>query len=67
MSARRRRPTCQHARRGIVTAGGSGGGHAATNVCDRPGCIADAIAWAEDITGQRARHIPDPPDRGRGQ
>lgn len=54
------RPKCRHARRGIVTAGGPGA-HAATNVCDRPPCIADAIRWAETITGLSARHIPDTP------
>jgi len=52
-------PKCRHARRGIVTAGGRGAPHAATNVCDRAACIADARRWAQARTGQPARHIPD--------
>lgn len=53
-------PKCKHARRGIVTSGGGPGeAHAATNVCDRPGCIADAIAWAEAHTHLSAEHRPD--------
>jgi hypothetical protein len=53
-------PQCRHARRGIVTSGGGvDEGHAATNVCDRPECIADAIAWAEAFTRLPAKHIPD--------
>lgn len=53
-------PKCRHARRGIVTAGDyRTGPHAATNVCDRPDCIADAIEWAEAVTHLAAEHRPD--------
>lgn len=50
---------CRHARRGIVTSGGPETAHAATDVCDRPECIEDAIAWAQSITRLPAEHIPD--------
>lgn len=53
---------CTHPRRGIVTshpAGYTNGSHAATNVCDRPDCIAEAIAWVERVTGKPAFHVVD--------
>ena len=52
-------PQCDHARRGIVKAGDPHGAYAATDVCARPECIADAKAWAEATTGQPASHRPD--------
>lgn len=55
-------PKCNHARRGIVEAGDPydpARGHAATNVCDRPECIEDAMAWAEAVAREPARHRPD--------
>lgn len=52
-------PTCRHARKGIVTAGGPGRAHAATNVCDRQACIDDATFWARAITGETPEFIPD--------
>lgn len=52
-------PSCHHARKGIVTAGGRAGAHAATNVCDRPECIADAMFWARAMTGLEPEHVPD--------
>ena len=56
---------CSHPRRGRVTSHpvpGSyvEGPHAATNVCDLPECIAEAVAWVTRMThGLEAHHIPD--------
>jgi hypothetical protein len=56
---------CTHARTGVVTSHpvtGSyqpGSSHAATNVCDRPECIAEAIAWVERMTRKPAHHVLD--------
>ena len=53
-------PLCNHARKGIVTSGGGPGqAHAATSVCDRDGCIEDALAWAIATTGLAASHRRD--------
>jgi hypothetical protein len=52
-------PLCNHARKGIVTSGGPGSAHAATNVCAREACIADAIEWATATTRLPAEFIPD--------
>lgn len=53
-------PKCDHRRAGIVTAGGgTGEPHAATNVCDRPECIADAVEWARASTGLTPEHRRD--------
>ncbi len=55
-------PVCDHARRGIVTSGDHRiGPHAATNVCDRPDCIEDAMWWATGITKLPAEYRPDRP------
>lgn len=54
-----RDPLCHHARCGIVTSGDPEGTHAATDVCDRPECIQDAITWAQTITRLPAEHVPD--------
>jgi hypothetical protein len=53
---------CDHPRTGIVTSHPNGyveGRHAATNVCDQPDCIAEAIAWVERMTRKPAHHILD--------
>ena len=53
---------CNHPRTGRVTthpAGYTDGSHAATNVCARPECIAEAIAWGERYSGKQAHHVPD--------
>lgn len=55
-----REPMCGHDRQGIVTSGGPDGPHAATNVCARAECVADAIEWATAITGLSADYRPDP-------
>ena len=60
MTRRRDEPMCDHERHGIVTSGGEGQPHAATNVCYRDECIADAIAWATSITRLPAEHRVDP-------
>ena len=52
-------PKCQHKRKGIVYAGDPEGAYAATNVCDRPDCIADAKEWAEATARQPALYRPD--------
>lgn len=52
-------PRCDHARRGIVRAGDPAGAYAATNVCDRAECIADAKEWAEAQVRQPATHVRD--------
>lgn len=53
-------PQCSHKRKGIVTSGDyKTGPHAATDVCDRPECIADAQAWATATTGLPAEHRSD--------
>lgn len=53
-------PKCKHKRKGIVTSGDpKSGPHAATNVCDRPECIADAKEWAHALTRQEATYISD--------
>jgi hypothetical protein len=56
-----RDPICEHARRGIVESGDPSGPHAATQVCVRPECIADAKRWATEITRLPAEHRPDLP------
>lgn len=58
-------PPCPHGRQGIVTSGGPGQAHAATDICERPSCIADAIEWAEAITGLPAAYRPDLPAQPR--
>ena len=54
---------CQHAKTGRVTSlpdlGLTNAQHAATRVCDLPGCIAEALAWVQRVSGRTARHIPD--------
>jgi hypothetical protein len=35
------------------------GSHAATNVCDRPECIAEATAWVERVTRRPAIYRRD--------
>lgn len=57
-------PKCNHKRTGIVTSHpgvmpASNESHAATNCCDRPACIADAIEWASMVSGRTARYVPD--------
>lgn len=53
-------PICRHARRGTVAAGDvATDQHASTTVCDRPECIEDALAWAQQITGLPATHRRD--------
>lgn len=53
---------CTHPRTGIVTSHPNGyveGRHAATNVCDLPECIAEAIAWVQRMSGKPAHHLLD--------
>ena len=66
MARRIKDPKCKHARKGIVTSHPEGfspfnvaEGHAATNTCDRPACIEDAIEWASIISGRPAVYVPD--------
>ena len=60
---------CRHARRGIVVneAYANGGDltqhKAAQSVCDRPACIADAIARVAAVANERAVYCPDTPGR----
>lgn len=44
---------CRHARTGVVKAGSAATSYAVVNVCDRPECIAEAIAWADRVTFSR--------------
>lgn len=53
---------CFHERTGRVTThpgGYTNGAHAATGVCNLPECIAEALAWAERMTGLPAFHVRD--------
>ena len=54
---------CQHPRTGIVTSrplGGIEDSYAATRVCDRSECIAEAMAWVTKTTyGKPAFHVRD--------
>ncbi|HEY2086296.1 MAG TPA: hypothetical protein VGH54_09755 [Mycobacterium sp.] len=53
---------CTHPRTGVVTSGpwtAASGSHAATNVCDRPECIAEATAWVERVTRRPAIYRRD--------
>ncbi len=62
-----RQPKCRHKRRGIVTSGAFtiGQPHAATDVCDREGCIEDAKLWVNRQTLSRtAKFVPDAPKAG---
>ena len=62
MSADRYRlpdPKCNHVRRGLVSSGDPRGAYASTQVCSRPECIDDAMAWSEATTGLTATHRPD--------
>lgn len=56
---------CRHPRTGVVTTHPGSyetGSHAATNVCDRPECIAEAVAWVERMTRRPAYHVRDTND-----
>ena len=54
---------CNHTRAGVVTSHSlpvpEGVSHATTPVCDRPECIAEALAWVARMTRQVAVHVPD--------
>jgi hypothetical protein len=50
---------CRHARKGVVTSRPGNGSCSHAPVCERPECIAEAIAWAKRWTGQAAHHTPD--------
>lgn len=52
-------PKCRHKRKGIVTTGKyvTGEPHAATNCCDRPACIDDAIRWVNQTAMTRTGHF----------
>ena len=53
---------CTHTRTGTVTSrplGGIEDSHAATRVCNRPECIAEAVAWVERVSGRKAYHVAD--------
>ena len=53
---------CPHPRTGRVTThpmGYTNGPHAATNVCDLPECIAEAVEWVQRMTGKPAKHVRD--------
>lgn len=60
-------PICtdaNHARTGLVRSGDPEGVHASTYVCDNKHCQADAIEWANAVTGLNdARFYPDPQDQ----
>ncbi len=59
-----RDPICvdaEHKRAGLVRSGDPDGVYASTNTCHNKHCQADAIEWANDITGLHdARFYPDP-------
>lgn len=62
MSARVIGPKCKHKRRGIVRSGDltADEPYAATNVCDRPACIDDAIRWVnQTVLARTAHYVPD--------
>lgn len=62
MSDRVLEPKCRHKRRGRVVSGEyvKDEPYASTAVCDRPGCIDDAIRWAnQTVLARSAHYIPD--------
>lgn len=50
---------CRHARKGVVTSRPGDGSCSHAPVCERPECIAEALAWATRMSGVPARHTPD--------
>ena len=54
---------CTHPRTGVVTShpdgNYQGGSHAATDVCDQPECIAEAMKWVKRYARRKAYHVPD--------
>lgn len=50
---------CHHAPTGVVTSRPGDGSCSHAPVCERPECIAEALAWAARWTGKPAHLVPD--------
>jgi hypothetical protein len=50
---------CNHAPKGVVTSRPGNGSCSHAPVCERPECIAEALAWAARWTGTTANHQPN--------
>jgi hypothetical protein len=50
---------CNHERKGVVISGAGEGRCSHAPVCERPECVAEALAWAAHWTGLPARHLLD--------